>query len=331
MPNLRIPEKSIKEVAKNFYRVILPMPSRLEQVNVIVFAHEDGVTLFDTGFNLKDSFLMLEDSLKAIGRSVCDVDHVFITHYHADHCGMAGRIKEKSGAVIHMSEAGRQILQRIENEELLDDERRRFYLEQGIGEEKVDVMASVIQRFRRAIFPFEVDEYLNCDRKYSIGGTSFEVLPTPGHSRDHVCFFFRKEGILLSGDHVLQAITPNLAPDIFCPGFRSLRSFLDSLSVIREIPIAMILPAHGAPFSNLRDRVDEMIKHHEDRKNRILRSAEKFSRTAFEISVDIFGEDLSDFDLFLALNETYVHLVELVHEGIISKSWNGKWILYNVR
>ena len=37
MPNLRIPEKSIQKVSENFYRVILPMPSRLEQVNVIVF------------------------------------------------------------------------------------------------------------------------------------------------------------------------------------------------------------------------------------------------------------------------------------------------------
>ncbi|MBW2630764.1 MAG: hypothetical protein JRC90_03195 [Deltaproteobacteria bacterium] len=50
----------------------------------------------------------------------------------------------------------------------------------------------------------------------------------------------------------------------------------------------------------------------------------------FQISRDIFGADIPEFDKFLALNETYVDLIELTHESVIEESRNGKQILYNV-
>lgn len=50
----------------------------------------------------------------------------------------------------------------------------------------------------------------------------------------------------------------------------------------------------------------------------------------FQIPQDVFGTDLPEFDKFLALNETHVHLMELIHEGVIEKFRDGKQILYNV-
>ncbi len=329
MPNSKTSEKSIEEIAKNFYLITLPMPFRLGHVNVIAFVHNKGVTLFDTGLNLDDAFSRLEASLETINRSVRDIDHIFITHQHADHCGMAGRIKKTSGAVIHMSEIGKQIIQNHKDEKQVVNRIKKFYVEQGLTEEAVDPLMVLIRHFRKAIIPFHVDECLDYHKKYFIGDTSFEAFPTPGHARDHVCFFFQKEGILLSGDHVLPEITPNLSPDLFCPGFRPLQSFLDSLTRIQDLPVTKVLPGHGVPFSDLKKRINEMREHHKKRKNLTFNSVKKGPKTTFQVSKDIFGAGLPEFDKFLALNETYVHLIELIHEGGIEKSRNGKQILYN--
>ncbi|TFG92178.1 MAG: MBL fold metallo-hydrolase, partial [Syntrophobacterales bacterium] len=114
------------------------MPFRLRPVNVVVLVHDRGVALFDTGLNMGNTFPRLEDSLKILGRSIRDIDHIFITHYHADHCGLAGRIKEVSGAVIHMSEIGRQIIHNKHDQKQIAETTKKFYVEHGIAEKTVD-------------------------------------------------------------------------------------------------------------------------------------------------------------------------------------------------
>ena len=73
-----------------------------------------------------------------------------------------------------------------------------------------------------------------------------------------------------------------------------------------------------------------MREHHKERKGFTLASVKEGPKTTFQVSMDIFGEDLSEFDKFLALNETYVHLVELIEEGVITGYKRGKQILYNI-
>jgi hypothetical protein len=54
----------------------------------------------------------------------------------------------------------------------------------------------------------------------------------------------------------------------------------------------------------------------------ILQSLQNVAKTTFQVSQDIFGSDLPDFDQFLALNETYVHLLELLEEQQIVEALN---------
>ncbi len=330
MPNTETPSTSIKKITENLYLITLPMPFRLRPVNVAVLVHDGGVALFDTGLNMGGTFRRLEDSLKVIGRSVHDIDHIFVTHHHADHCGLAGRIKEISGAIIHMSEIGGQIIRNNHDQRQVAETVKEFYVKQGIAEETVDAYLVFLRYFRRATFPFQVDENLDFSREYRIGDTAFEAFPTPGHARDHVCYFFRKEGILLSGDHVLPESTFNLSPDLFCTTFRPVQEMIGSLTRLETLPIKSVVPAHGRPFSSLKGMAEETRKHHGARKNLILESIKNGPQTTFQISLDIFGTDLPGFDAFLALNETYAHMVEFRHEGIVRESRKNGRIVYGI-
>jgi glyoxylase-like metal-dependent hydrolase (beta-lactamase superfamily II) len=115
-------------------------------------------------------------------------------------------------------------------------------------------------------------------------------------------------------------ITPNLSPDPFDPDFHPLNAFLDSLKTVGNLKIQTVWPAHGEPFSDLKKRIGEISDHHKERRDLILDSITKGPKTVFEISADIFGRNnLSGFDGFFALNETYVHIMELVHEGTVKE------------
>ncbi len=329
MPSPEPPSTLVRKITNDLYLITLPMPFRLRPVNVAVLVHKRGVVLFDTGMNLGGALSTLESALKKIGRSIRDIDHIFITHYHADHCGLAGKIKEISGATIHMSEIGRQILHDNRDQERVGDVVKKFYTEQGIAEETVNAYLIFLRYFRRATIPFEVDECLEFSREYEIGDTVFEVVPSPGHARDHVCYFFREEGVLVSGDHLLPENTFNLRPDLFCPAFRPVQAMLDSLGRIENLPVTWVLPAHGDLFSDLKPVIDGMRRCHEERKTLIHASLKEGSQTTSRISEEIFGVDLPGFDGFLALNETYAHLVELRHEGVFRESKRNGHVVYS--
>jgi len=77
-----------------------------------------------------------------------------------------------------------------------------------------------------------------------IGRYSFRCIETPGHSPAHFCLYEAKNKILVSGDHILFDITPNIT---FWPQLdNSLKSYLDSLDKVYNLDVNLVLPGHGA-------------------------------------------------------------------------------------
>ena len=321
----------LEEITDNLYMLTLPMPFRLMHVHAFIAVDNDGITLFDTGLNTPETFVRLEESLKKIGKNISDIKRIFITHYHIDHCGMAGRLQNISGARIHMSELSRPFILMRDREEFLFVERiRDFCLLHGLPEKAIDFISGLFLTFKKAGSSFTIDEFFLPEHKDIVGGKEMQVIPTPGHTHDHVSFYFPQERILLSGDHVLPEITPNLSPNLFAPEFRPLRSYLDSLVLMETLSVEKVYPAHGQPFSNLKGRVEEISDHHRIRKRLTYESVQRGTKTAFVVSQDIFGTDLGEFDQFLALNETYVHLIELIQEGLLHEERAAGLIFYRV-
>ncbi|MBW2558574.1 MAG: MBL fold metallo-hydrolase [Deltaproteobacteria bacterium] len=330
MSTVNSPIHYIKEIADSFYMITTPMPFRLGHVNAFLVVHDKEAALFDTGLNMSGTLPKIEASLESVGLSIENIGHIFLTHSHADHCGVAGLIKERSGAIIHMSEEGKRHIEMMKDEELRVKRMRGFLCLHGLPEKTLDFIAKMFDRFKDATIPFEVDEILNPCKTYETCGRTFKAIPTPGHANGHNCFYFGNENILLSGDHVLPDITPNLSPDLFDPEFQPLNAFLSSLDRVKDLPVEMVYPSHGAPFPNLNGRVAEMKEHHRERTGLILDAIRKGRKTTFQISLDIWGGNLSQFDKFLAINETYVHILELLKEGSVREENNGRNVLYVV-
>jgi glyoxylase-like metal-dependent hydrolase (beta-lactamase superfamily II) len=307
------------------------MPFRLKHVHVYALVSGKEIALFVTGFNVGDSYEILEKDLESIGLGIKSIRDIFITHAHTDHCSMAGLLKSRSGANIHLSAAADTFQQYFTKPDLLNRQGNQFYSQHGMSSQQIEIIFAVYASISQIISKFKADDHLQPDEIREFGDWRFKVIFTPGHALGHVCFFFGKEKFLISGDHVLPQITPNLSPDIFDPNFRPLKSFLDSLQKLENLPVERVYPGHGIYFTGLTARLNELRAHHKERTQLIVNSLGAQPKTTLQVSQDIFGVDLPDFDKFLALNETYVHLLELKHQGIISEEQAGNVLVYTAR
>jgi len=321
----------INKVSDDFYHITLPMPFRLRHVHVYVLADGENLALFDTGFNVGGSYEILEKDLGSIGRSIKSIRDIYITHVHIDHCGMAGLIKEKSGATIHLSAAADDSNQNYSRTDLLTAKVKSFYRTHGFTEKEVDDLIELFSGMRNIIAVFKGDDRLQPNEIKKFGKWQFEAIFTPGHSNGHTCYYFPREGFLLSGDTILPHITPNLSPDLFDEQFRPLSSFLTSIKKVEKLAVNKIYPGHGDVLTDVKTRVRELQDHHAGRTQLILNCLGTEPKTTREVSREIFGNDLPDFDKFLALNETYVHLLELKRQNEIREEQKGNNLVYIIR
>lgn len=318
----------ISEIQPNFYRITLRMPYRLKHVNAYLIACGKELALFDTGLNMPGSYETLKKDLAGAGFGINDIKHIFLTHVHTDHCSMAGLLQNNTGAKIYLSQAAFEEYQHFRQTDPAVKQLRKFYSRQGMSDNLIDLVIEEYEDIRGIIAEFNVDNFLNDKETCKFGDWNFEVIFTPGHAAGHVCFFFREKGFLLAGDHILPYIAPILSPDIFNDAFRPLATYLGSLSVIEKLPIATIYPGHGTPFVDLNERLEDIRGHHQKRKRIVFDHLSAQPKTTYEISHEMISPTLSDFDKFLALNETLTYLKELKSEGAINEDIAGNVLFY---
>ncbi|MEN6508263.1 MAG: MBL fold metallo-hydrolase [Smithella sp.] len=322
----------ITEISKNFYRITLPMPFRLRHVHAYALVDGRNIALFDTGMIVPGALDKLEADLESIGHSTEDISDIYLTHVHTDHCGMAGILQEKSKARIHLSEVSHQVHEHFRQTDYLIGQARLFYTKHGVPSRDVEAIVEEIEDMSSRIPKFEVHTFLRENEIRQFGSRSFEVLFTPGHAAGHVCFFFREEGLLLAGDHILPYIPPSLSPNIYDEIFQPLTSYLESLAVIEKMPIDIVHPGHGNSFSGMEERIREIRTHHELKKEALRQILKAEPKTTFAVCSEMIGAasaNWDDWEKFMALNETYVYLQALKRDGAIQETMQNGILCYS--
>jgi len=277
------------------------------------------------------SYELLETDFKSIGLSTKSIRDIFITHSHTDHCSMAGLLQKRTPVKIHLSAIADNVYQHFHQGEILIKAAKLFYAKHGMSPQEVDAMVEEIDDIRSIFAPFTADDYLEQNEVREFGDWKFEVIFTPGHAAGHVCFFFREEGILLAGDHILPYIAPSLSPNIFDEIFQPLNSYLESLQIVENLPVTTIYPGHGNSLTNISERAAEIRAHHKLRKQAVLNSLNAQHKTTYSVSVEISksaASRLDNWEKLMALNETYVYLQELKREGAIQETIDGNVLVY---
>ncbi len=317
----------VEKVRPGLWSIPVPIPDNpLRYVLVYLLELANGVALVDAGWNTEDAWQALNDGLAAAGGDISDVQAVLVTHIHPDHYGLAGRVREASGAWIGLHPDDAVMLQAryVEVDDLLA--RMCTLLEQaGVPEEKLPDLNLASMVIRSQVTMAEPDVMLEDQSVVELDGWDLRTIWTPGHSPGHVCFYSGDRRLLLSGDHILPRITPNIGvhtQQVPNP----LGDFLESLLKVQNLGVDEVLPAHEYRFSGLGARIDEIIIHHADRLAEIERLLHRHpGATVWDLSVKLTWsrpwDAIPEFMQRAAVGETLAHIVLLEnhqrvrHEG----------------
>jgi glyoxylase-like metal-dependent hydrolase (beta-lactamase superfamily II) len=291
--------------------ITLPMPWELETVNVHLVDLDDGYLLVDSGIATEECFDALESALKDRKISWPQIHQLCLTHLHPDHIGLSWKILELSGAQLIMHRA------EVEYLALVARERRAPFFEEAMHKSGVPgnlqaKMDRALTDIRRHFREHSPGWRLEGGERIPIRGGSLEAVWTPGHSPGHICLYSPEHRYLISGDHILQFITPNIG---WHPDADMLAEYLASLEKLHPFEIDLVLPSHGAPFRGHRERIRETAAHHDQRCGEILGHISREPMTAFAIVQRVWPHGLTPFHQHFAVFEILAHLEFMQRRG----------------
>lgn len=299
------------EVAPGVYWLRMPMPGRLDHVNVWLLRDEGGWTVVDTGLN--------SDDIRACWESVFEnlleglpVKRVICTHMHTDHAGLAGWITRRFDIELWMSRAsyfmGRDMASYTQGD--MPEEALRFYRRAGFSDTELDQYRERFGTFGRMMSPLphgfrriRNGEYLD------IGGREWRAVFGHGHTAEHVCLYCPELKVIIGGDQLLPRITPNVSVNPSEPLANPLKDWLQSCAELRELLPAnlLVLPSHQRLYYGLHERLTALIAHHEEALVKLYDLCATPKR-AVDVFPALFRNEPTGWAYFAATGESLAHL-----------------------
>lgn len=113
----------------------------------------------------------------------------------------------------------------------------------------------------------------------------FEVIPTPGHARDHVAFVW--EDVCFCGDLVLGEGSSIVPPD---SGGGSLADYMRSLELVADIGAGLLAPGHGPWITDPTAKIGEYAYHRRERERMLLEALDRGIRSTDELLDEAWGD-----------------------------------------
>ena len=318
-----------EELYPGLYCIKIPLPgSPLKNLNSYVIKGVGKSLVIDTGLNRDECKDAMLKGLSEIGIAMDLVD-IFITHLHADHFGLVSTIATNE-TEIYFNRPDGEIIENWQGFEPMvkyagkhgfPENALRQALEQHPGyRHGTDWMPAL-----RMIDDAEVLVY---------GDYELTCIQTPGHTPGHTCLYNEKHRFLIAGDHILEDITPNI--QCWSDDHDPLKSYMESLDKVRDLPVERVLPGHRRIFTNYRQRIDTLRNHHIKRLEEveaILGNGTPMSayEVASRMNWDIKAENWEAFPIaqkWFATGEAISHLRLLENAGRITPNNNGPVVTY---
>jgi glyoxylase-like metal-dependent hydrolase (beta-lactamase superfamily II) len=307
------------------HRLAIPTPFMVGRINAYLI-EDSPLTLVDSGPNSAKALDELEQALAALGHAVEDIELLVITHQHMDHFGLASILARRSGAeVAALSELAPFLASYGHQTDLEDQFAERIMLRHGIPPEIVTALRAVSAGFRAWGEAVEVTRPLGADTDLELRDRTLRVLHRPGHSPSDTIFLDEGHSILLTADHLLARISSNPllsrplgAGDEYssppAPRPQALITYMDSLRRTREMELSVVLPGHGQPVIDHVALIDQRLRLHERRAEKIRRLIASEPRTAHEIAQEMWG-NVAVTQAYLTLSEVIGHVDLLLRDG----------------
>ena len=268
----------VQQVSPLIRRVIAnnPGPFTFVGTGVYIVGHGE-VAVIDPGPMDETHFEALKAALK--GETVT---HVLVTHGHSDHSPLAKPLADWAGCKTYAKNCG------------IPTAKGELGSADDLG--------------------FMPDVKIGDGDSFSGPGWTLDVIETPGHTCNHLCFGLREENACLSGDHIMGWSTTVVAPPD-----GDMADYMDSLEKIRTKGFETLWPTHGNPVRG-KDFVNEFIteyaNHRRAREASILEHLRN-GETSIPAMVAIMYADVEKRLHPAAAMSVLGHMVALIKAGVV--------------
>ncbi len=331
-------KREVREVAPGVSWITMPMGGSLNHINLYLLEDTEGWYVVDTGLATTETRELWEEIFDScLGDK--PVVGVICTHMHPDHVGQAGMITERFRVPLYMTRAeyyqARTMFSGMSTFSA-SWQGAEFFSRAGVGKSFLDAGKQWRERLAKSgkknpmsmpssnSTPFPSGyRRIEDGEILSIGGHDWQVLVGSGHSPEHACLHCKSLKVLISGDQILPKITSNVSVFPTEPEANPLKAWIDSHDRFLDLPAdTFVLPAHNLPFYGVRERLRDLINHHEDRMLAIEEHCVE-PQVAIELLPVLFRRKLDSRQQMMALGEAIAHCHLLMHRNRLDRTLRG--------
>ncbi|MEP0960623.1 MAG: MBL fold metallo-hydrolase [Roseobacter sp.] len=320
------------EVARGVLWMRLPLPMKLDHVNVYALDDGDCWTIVDTGFSSKRS--------KRLWRSLISgplkgkpIRRVIVTHHHPDHIGLAGWFQSEFDTELVTTRTAwlfARMLQ-LDEQEVPTPQTIAFYKSAGMAVEMLEKRrnerpfnyADVVDPMPLGFTRIEQGDQIE------MGGRTWDVHTGNGHAPEQATFWSRDDNLVIAGDQILSSISPNIGVYATEPMADPVAGWLESCERFADLARQdhLVLGGHKLPFTGLPVRMRQLIENHHGALARALAYIDD-PKAAAECFAPLYKRSIGEAEYGLALVEAVAHLSHLYQSGLATRSrrGDGAWV-----
>ena len=307
------------ELADGILWFRMPLPLRLDHVNVYAVREAEGWSLVDTGMNTRTT----REAWKSIlGGPLAGVPvwRVIATHHHPDHIGLAGWFRQEHGAEIWTTRTA-WLTARMLTLDVQDapaPEVLEFYRSAGMDRDEYEARASARPfNFVDCVhaIPLGFTRIKEGD-SVTLGGMEWDVRTGGGHAPEHATLWCRSAPLVFAGDQVLAGISPNIGVYATEPDADPLKDWLEACARLEghATDDQLVMSGHKLPFRGLPLRLAQLQANHASALEKLVEAIAE-PRTAAECFRSLYGRKIGTGEYGLALGEAVAHLNHLRAAG----------------
>ncbi|MDG1772519.1 MAG: MBL fold metallo-hydrolase [Oceanicoccus sp.] len=196
---------------------------------------------------------------------------ILATHTHPDHSPAAVALAEATGAVIMGNTLG-------ENDGFQDES-------------------------------FKPQKSFQHDESWLTEEFSLRALHTPGHVNNHLCFLVEEDGLLLTGDHIMQGSTV-----VIIPPHGDMQDYIESLRLLLPYPVKALGPGHGTIIEKPIEEIQGIINHRLGREIKVVTVMSDRQTGTLETLTPLVYDDVDAALHPVASYSLHAHLIKLLKE-----------------
>jgi len=199
------------------------------------------------------------------------IEAIFVTHTHRDHSPGAAVLARETGAILYGAAPPDDVFQ---------DQT------------------------------FAADVELVDGMRYSAGGLTLLAVHTPGHVGNHYCLLLEEQGILMTGDHIMNGSTV-----VIIPPSGDMGHYLRSLDRLLAYPVRQLAPGHGDLMDDPQGVISGLIQHRLKREAKVIERLGTLGRCTLETLVRSVYDDVDSSLHPIARLSLWAHLIKLEQDG----------------